>query len=52
MQYMLLITQGEWLESGSDPERQSVMDALMGWWGRLAAEGKLARASRAMPLKS
>ncbi|MBV8719827.1 MAG: YciI family protein [Chloroflexi bacterium] len=41
MQYMLLITQGEWLETGSQNEQQSVMNTLMGWWGRLAAEGKL-----------
>src|SRR5579864_4638933 len=41
MQYMLLITQGEWLESGSETEQHGVMDKLMSWWGRLAAEGKL-----------
>jgi hypothetical protein len=41
MQYILLITQGAWLESGREAEQQSVMDKLMGWWGRLAAEGKL-----------
>ena len=41
MQYMLLITQGEWLESGSDTEQRGVMDKLMSWWGHLAAEGKL-----------
>ena len=41
MQYMLLITQGDWLESGNEPEQKQVMDRLMSWWGRLAAEGKL-----------
>jgi hypothetical protein len=41
MQYTLLITQGEWLESGTQHEQQQVMDKVMGWWGRLAAEGKL-----------
>ena len=49
MQYMLLITQGEWLERGSDAERQSVMDTLMGWWGRLAAEGKLKSGAQLQP---
>ena len=41
MQYMLLITQGEWLESGNEREQHSVMDNLMRWWGRLGAEGEL-----------
>jgi hypothetical protein len=41
MQYVLLITQGEWLENGSQQEQQQVMQKVMGWWGRLAAEGKL-----------
>jgi len=41
MKYMLLITQGEWLEHGTQSEQQQVMGTLMNWWGRLAAEGKL-----------
>ena len=41
MQYVLLITQGEWLESGSQQEQHQVMEQIMGWWGRLAADGKL-----------
>jgi len=49
MQYMLLITQGEWLESGSESEQHQVMDTLMGWWGRLAAEGKLKGGNQLQP---
>jgi hypothetical protein len=41
MQYVLLITQGEWLESGTEHEQQRVMETLMRWWGQLAADGKL-----------
>jgi hypothetical protein len=50
MQYMLLITQGEWLESGTQhQQQQQVMDGLMGWWGRLAAEGKLKGGNQLQP---
>jgi hypothetical protein len=49
MQYMLLITQGEWLESGAVQEQQQVMEKLMGWWGRLAAEGKLKGGNQLQP---
>jgi hypothetical protein len=49
MQYMLLITQGEWLESGTEHEQQQVMETLMGWWGRLAAEGKLKGGNQLQP---
>jgi hypothetical protein len=41
MQYCLLITQGDWLENGSQQEQQRVMDKIIAWWGRLGAEGKL-----------
>jgi hypothetical protein len=49
MQYMLLITQGEWLESGTAQEQQQVMQKLMGWWGRLAADGKLKGGNQLQP---
>ena len=49
MQYMLLITQGEWLESGTQQQQRQVMDELMGWWGRLAAEGKLKGGNQLQP---
>jgi hypothetical protein len=41
MAYMLLITQGEWIVSGTEAERHQVMDQLMNWWSRLAADGRL-----------
>jgi hypothetical protein len=49
MQYMLLITQGEWLESGTEHEQQQVMGRIMGWWGRLAADGKLKGGNQLQP---
>ena len=48
MQYVLLITQGEWLESG-EPQRQQVMDKVIGWWGHLAADGKLRGGNQLQP---
>jgi hypothetical protein len=49
MKYVLLITHGEWLQSGSQEEQQQVMEKLMGWWGRLAAEGKLKDGNQLQP---
>jgi hypothetical protein len=49
MKYVLLITQGEWLESGSEQQQQQVMATLMGWWGQLAAEGKLKDGNQLQP---
>jgi hypothetical protein len=47
--YVLLITHGEWLQSGSEELQQEVMATLMGWWGRLAAEGKLKDGNQLQP---
>ena len=49
MQYVMLITHGEWLASGTEQEQQQVMEKLMGWWGRLAAEGKLKGGNQLQP---
>ena len=49
MKYMLLITHGEWLQSGPTQEREQVMGQLMGWWGGLAAQGKLEAGHQLQP---
>jgi hypothetical protein len=49
MRYVLLITHGEWLQSGSEQLQQEVMATLMGWWGRLPAESKLKDANQLQP---
>jgi hypothetical protein len=49
MKYMLLITQGEWLETGPEQQQQQVMATLMGWWGNLAAQGKLKDGNQLQP---
>jgi hypothetical protein len=41
MKYMLLLTRGEWQESGLEDERQKVFAQIGEWWSRLAAEGRL-----------
>ena len=41
MKYVLLLTRGEWQESGTDEERQNVYEQIGEWWGKLAADGKM-----------
>lgn len=41
MKYMLLLTRGEWQESGSDKEKDAVFAEITQWWGRQYAEGKM-----------
>lgn len=42
MKYILLLTRGEWQQSGSDEEKARVFAGIGQWWGKLAADGRLA----------
>jgi hypothetical protein len=41
MKYMLLLTRGEWQESGPADNREKVFADIGEWWGRLRSEGKM-----------
>jgi len=41
MKYMLLLTRGEWQESGSDQQRGEVFGQIGKWFDKLYGEGKL-----------
>jgi hypothetical protein len=38
---MLLITQGEWMATGSSAERDAAMQKIVEWWGQQFASGKM-----------
>ncbi len=46
MKYMLLLTRGEWQESGPDDEKAKVFGDMMEWWTRMRAEGKIVEANQ------
>ena len=46
MKYMLLLTRGEWQESGSDDEKAKIFADMMEWWTRMQAEGKIIEANQ------
>ena len=41
MQYMLLITQGEWYANGTAEARDEAMQRVVDWWGKQYASGKM-----------
>ncbi len=41
MKYMLLLTRGEWQESGPDEDRDAVFAELTEWWRRQFAAGTM-----------
>ncbi|MGH2366300.1 MAG: hypothetical protein ACRDHX_16835 [Chloroflexota bacterium] len=41
MKFMVLLTRGEWQESGSREERERVFGGIQEWWGNLAASGQM-----------
>jgi hypothetical protein len=41
MKYMLLLTRGEWQESGPPDDREKVFADIGEWWSRLRTEGKM-----------
>lgn len=41
MKYMLLITQGEWFTNGTDADRETAMEKVVDWWGKMFASGKM-----------
>ena len=49
MKYMLLLTRGEWQESGPEEERERVYAQIMEWWGRLAGQGKIVEGHQLQP---
>src|SRR5215472_14957934 len=49
MKYMLLLTRGEWQESGSDQQRDAVFGQIGEWFQRLYAEGKLSESHQLQP---
>ena len=49
MKYMLMLTRGEWQETGSEEDKQKVYAEIMEWWGRLTAEGKLGEGHQLQP---
>jgi hypothetical protein len=49
MKYMLLLTRGEWQESGSDQQRAEVFGQITSWFDRLYSEGKLGDGHQLQP---
>jgi hypothetical protein len=49
MKYMLLLTRGEWQESGPEEERQKVFAEIADWWGRLSADGRMVGGHQLQP---
>ena len=41
MKYVLLITQGEWYATSTEPERAETMQKIAEWWGDKIASGKM-----------
>ncbi|HUZ76499.1 MAG TPA: YciI family protein [Chloroflexota bacterium] len=41
MKFMVLLTRGEWQESGSQEERERVFGSIQEWWGKLSASGQI-----------
>lgn len=49
MKYLLLLTRGEWQESGSPQEQGEVFGHIRQWFATLRAEGKIAEANQLQP---
>ncbi len=49
MKYMLLLTRGEWQESGSDEEKEAVFTELTQWWQRHFASGAMVAGQQLQP---
>jgi len=49
MKYMLLLTRGEWQESGSDQQQGEVFGQIGKWFERLYGEGKLSQSYQLQP---
>ncbi|MGI8552301.1 MAG: YciI family protein [Dehalococcoidia bacterium] len=49
MKYMLMLTRGEWQETGSESEKQQVFAQIGDWWGKLAGQGKLGEGYHLQP---
>ncbi|MGH7721800.1 MAG: YciI family protein [Candidatus Dormibacteria bacterium] len=41
MEYMVLLSRGEWEDNAPEDERNRTYQEIQQWWGRLAAEGKI-----------
>lgn len=42
MQYMLVLTRGEWEDSASPEEQQPIWADIREWWDRMVGQGKIA----------
>ncbi len=49
MKYMLLLTRGEWQDSGSDEEKEAVFAELTQWWQRHFASGTIVAGQQLQP---
>jgi hypothetical protein len=49
MKYMLLLTRGEWQESGSPEERAAVFGEIGEWFARLWGDGTIVEANQLQP---
>ena len=49
MKYMLLLTRGEWQESGSDEDKEAVFVELTQWWQRHFAAGTMVAGQQLQP---
>ena len=49
MKYVLLLTRGEWQESGSPPEQEAVFGRIGEWFAKLRADGTIVEAQQLQP---
>ena len=49
MKYVLLLTRGEWQESGDEREKAEVFSGIMEWFTRLRADGTILEANQLQP---
>lgn len=49
MKYMLLLTRGEWQETGSDEERDAIFAEITQWWQQQYATGKMVTGQQLQP---
>jgi hypothetical protein len=49
MKYVLLLTRGEWQESGTEEEKGRIFAAITEWWGRQVAEGRMVGGNQLQP---
>ncbi|MDQ6637654.1 MAG: YciI family protein [Candidatus Dormibacteraeota bacterium] len=49
MKYMLLLTRGEWEDTGPEDERQRIYAEIGEWWAKLASQGKMVGGHQLQP---